>query len=416
MESGTLLGCVPGCCAVTACRDPSHNSRSKEGVAGLLLRLAVRSGREGWHRHAAHLVGTNFQTGSDEATVQLRKYAACVVGDPATPKNRILLLTGCCCRCGGGDLSETGLLARLTAHAADWLHTTIVGVSLDFQTTLVEGIMKVRGANYFLVHTAGEFKQRLENAWGWKVLHVYGSPDTEERRPGGGGSIMRVNSLFPAFKSEEGVQGVVLRPPTGTILQTAPPLCLSARYVDRAGKQYESLRVVKVPPEAVPVSDSHAEGGSAVACTPASFQSNCARKAVVLARLVDDLQSWLVDAWTRLQYPKPPTTDSWMMAWQRALVQPRVWRPPQLPTSHLSCPLLPLDCSTLQQAAGGGDDGSGMAAMPPWMRRQARLAAWQRAAPRCKLAQRLRGLLQLLHWWKSEVAALGDDVMQQELL
>lgn len=127
---------------------------------------------------------------------------------------------------------------------------------------------------------------------GWKVLHVYGSPDTEERRPGGGGSIMRVNSLFPAFKSEEGVQGVVLRPPTGTILQTAPPLCLSARYVDRAGKQYESLRVVKVPPEAVPVSDSHAEGGSAVACTPASFQSNCARKAVVLARLVDALQCW----------------------------------------------------------------------------------------------------------------------------
>ncbi len=34
--------------------------------------------------------------------------------------------------------------------------TPRAGVGLDFQTTLVEGIMKVRGANYFSVHTAGE--------------------------------------------------------------------------------------------------------------------------------------------------------------------------------------------------------------------------------------------------------------------
>lgn len=28
---------------------------------------------------------------------------------------------------------------------------------------------------------------------GWKVVHVYGSPDSEERRLSGGGSIMRVS-------------------------------------------------------------------------------------------------------------------------------------------------------------------------------------------------------------------------------
>jgi hypothetical protein len=60
----------------------------------------------------------------------------------------------------------------------------------------------------------------------------------------------------------------------------------------RAGKQYESLIVVEVPAEAVPVSDSHAEGGCAVACIPAYFQSSGVRKAVVLARLVDALQCW----------------------------------------------------------------------------------------------------------------------------
>jgi len=29
-------------------------------------------------------------------------------------------------------------------------------------------------------------------AAGWRVVHVYGSPDSEERRLSGGGSIMRV--------------------------------------------------------------------------------------------------------------------------------------------------------------------------------------------------------------------------------
>ncbi|KAI3434996.1 hypothetical protein D9Q98_003048 [Chlorella vulgaris] len=433
--------------------------------------------------------GTNFQAGLDEATAQLRKHADCIDGDPATTENRMIVLTDAEANCG--DLSETGLLARLKANAADRLHTTIVGVGLDFQTTLVEGIMKVRGANYFSVHTAGEFKKRLDDAFdflvaplvfdlelrvdpaslaphqpdnkdpasappaapearpqdssagtsnagsagvgGWKVLHVYGSPDSEERRLSGGGSIMRVNTLFPAAKSEEGIKGGVvllrMRPPPGTTLHTAPPLRLSARYVDRAGKQYESLRVVEVPPEAVPVSDSHAEGGSAVACTPAYFQSSGVRKAVVLARLVDALQCWLVDEWTRLQHPKPPSADSWdagvaagLGAAQGVAAAPAPNIPPQLaprPPLHLRAgwPLLPPDSSTLQQTAAGSGDGPGMAALPTWMRRQARLAGWERGSMPLQVgAEAKAALLQLLHWLKSEVAALGDDVMQQEVM
>lgn len=119
---------------------------------------------------------------------------------------------------------------------------------------------------------------------GWRVQHVYGSPDSKERRLSGGGSIMRVrlpawpdehqsraaalhmstqavsgwsgvgsnhlgpalasaalqvHTLFPAAKSEEGIKGgvVLLRmlPPPGCTLATAPPLKLSARYTDRWG-------------------------------------------------------------------------------------------------------------------------------------------------------------------------------------
>ncbi|KAI3434988.1 hypothetical protein D9Q98_003040 [Chlorella vulgaris] len=79
-----------------------------------------RSGREGWHRHAAHCGRHKFRLGRrgdcPAATVQC---AACVVGDPATTENRILLLTDA----RAGDLCDTGLLARLTAHAAAGLQT-----------------------------------------------------------------------------------------------------------------------------------------------------------------------------------------------------------------------------------------------------------------------------------------------------
>ena len=52
--------------------------------------------------------------------------------------------------------------ATATKHAhvqsntlAHGIHTTLVGVGLDFNTDLVERISKVRGANYFSVHSPG---------------------------------------------------------------------------------------------------------------------------------------------------------------------------------------------------------------------------------------------------------------------
>ena len=42
-------------------------------------------------------------------------------------------------------------------------------MGLDFNTELVEAISKVRGANYFSVHSPGEFKKRLVEQFDYAV-------------------------------------------------------------------------------------------------------------------------------------------------------------------------------------------------------------------------------------------------------
>ena len=43
------------------------------------------------------------------------------------------------------------------------------GVGLDFNTELVESIAKVKGANYFAVHSPGEFRRRLVDEFDYAV-------------------------------------------------------------------------------------------------------------------------------------------------------------------------------------------------------------------------------------------------------
>ena len=42
-------------------------------------------------------------------------------------------------------------------------------MGLDFNTELVEAISKVRGANYYSVHSPGEFKRRLVDDFDFAV-------------------------------------------------------------------------------------------------------------------------------------------------------------------------------------------------------------------------------------------------------
>ncbi|EFN56223.1 hypothetical protein CHLNCDRAFT_35166 [Chlorella variabilis] len=111
--------------------------------------------------------GTNFQAGIDAGGAQLTGCAACMEANASLVENRVVFLTDA--QPNAGDDSEQGLLARIKALSADGIYTTIIGVGLDFNTQLVESIGKVRGSNYFSVHTPGEFRRRLVDEFDYAV-------------------------------------------------------------------------------------------------------------------------------------------------------------------------------------------------------------------------------------------------------
>ena len=48
-------------------------------------------------------------------------------------------------------------------------YATFIGIGVDFNSELVESISKIRGANYYSVHSAEEFKKRLDDEFEFMV-------------------------------------------------------------------------------------------------------------------------------------------------------------------------------------------------------------------------------------------------------
>jgi Ca-activated chloride channel family protein len=167
-----------------------------------------------------------------------------------------------------------------------------VGIGVDFNTELVEALTKVRGANYFSVHSSEEFKRHLDEEFdfmvtpmvfdldlkldsdAYEIAAVYGSPDSDAAS----GRLMHVNTLFPS-KSEGGETrgGVVLLKlrPTGR----SGDLRLRASYVDREGRPGHSDAAVRFD-----------------ASSREQYANTGIRKAVLLARYYDLMQGWMTSA------------------------------------------------------------------------------------------------------------------------
>ncbi|MEE8423992.1 MAG: VWA domain-containing protein, partial [Thermodesulfobacteriota bacterium] len=204
-------------------------------------------------------------------------------------ENRIIFITDA--MPNQGETSEHGLLGLTEENANRLVHTTFIGVGVDFNTELGEHLTKIRGANYYSVHSAKQFKTRMDDefeymvtplvfnlalqldAQGYEIEKVYGTPEANEAT----GEIMKINTLFPS-KTEEGETkgGLVLL----KLKKTAPVsvLRLKVSYEDRNGNADDDETLIDI--------DAH----------DAEFFDNTGiRKGVLLSRYADLMKNWILD-------------------------------------------------------------------------------------------------------------------------
>ena len=108
--------------------------------------------------------GTNFEAGYRGGT---KLFAEFLDADSEEYENRIIFLTDAMPNIG--SRSEEGLLGMTDGNADDGIYTTFIGIGVDFNTELIEAITKIRGANYYSVHSAKEFKTRMDDEFEYMV-------------------------------------------------------------------------------------------------------------------------------------------------------------------------------------------------------------------------------------------------------
>merc|ERR1712232_1486100 len=139
-------------------------------------------------------------------------------------ESRIIFLTDDMPNIGAVDGDD---MLSMVRHAAEQgIYTSLLGVGLDFNADVVEVMSKAKGAWYGSVKTSEAFIKRLDEEFDYMVtplvfnlrLHlssdaytidrVFGSPESEL----GTGQLMRINTLFPSAKDDQGQTkgGVVL--------------------------------------------------------------------------------------------------------------------------------------------------------------------------------------------------------------
>ncbi len=200
---------------------------------------------------------TNFEDGLEMGADLLTPYCGGARGDY---ENRIIFLTDA--QINTGDTDDRSLLKTTRGLAAKGIYSTFIGIGLDFNTELIEAISKIRGANYFSVHSHVEFKKRLAEEFeflvtpmvfdlvlklhcpGFAIEKVFGSPEANQAT----GEIMRVNTLFPSKSTAEGNRGgiILLRlKPTGD--SRSGEMSLDVTYETREGDPCRSTTTIRFP-------------------------------------------------------------------------------------------------------------------------------------------------------------------------
>jgi Ca-activated chloride channel family protein len=212
-------------------------------------------------------------------------------------ENRIIVLTDA--QTYTGDTSSTGLYRDVERNAENSIYTTFIGIGVDFNTQLIELISKTKGANYYAIHSPGEFREKMEEEFefmvtplvfnlelkfesrGWRIDRVFGNPLADMDS----GRLMTVNTLFPS-KSKGGNTkgGIILLKLRRLTSENDSRIYLRVDYEDRNGRDDSSKSVIQLDD-----------------VEPEYFDNTGIQKAVLLARYAALLQNWMLDERTYLR-------------------------------------------------------------------------------------------------------------------
>ena len=233
--------------------------------------------------------GTNIEAGYTMATKLFEKYQKF---NKSEYENRIILITDA--MPNTGMISDEGLLLYIKDNADKGIFTTFIGVGVDFNTELIEGISDAKGANYYSVHNSKEFKERMGEQFEYMVTPlvfdlnlnlqsddynikmVYGSDSLN----GNKGNLMKINTLFPSKSSEKGEVkgGIVLVKLSKKTEKRNGKIKLEVTYKDRNGKKYKNTQTI----------------GFDENKTEEFYDNSGIRKAIVLTRYVNLLKNWIL--------------------------------------------------------------------------------------------------------------------------
>jgi Ca-activated chloride channel family protein len=203
-------------------------------------------------------------------------------------ENRIIFITDAMPNMG--ELKKDRLFGMSKSAAKRGIHTTFLGVGVDFNANLVDYVSKVKGANYYSVHSAKEFAKRLDNEFDYMVTplvynlklaldskdfeidSVYGVPNAKKATS----ELISINTLFASSSSDDGNKGGVILVKLKKI-HNGKKLSLKVSYKDKHNKSYSNKKDIEFD-------------------IKSGYEGSAIQKAIVLSRYVTLMQNWILDA------------------------------------------------------------------------------------------------------------------------
>jgi Ca-activated chloride channel family protein len=238
---------------------------------------------------------TNLSAGMNMGLTQFKNFLEV---DSYEYENRIIILTDA--QPNTGQLSINDLGDIMYDNAESRIYTTFIGIGVDFNSELIELISKVKGANYYSVHSPREFRERVDDEFdymvtpmvfnvvlefqsrGWRIDKVFGSPEADEST----GRLMKINTLFPS-RSEGGENkgGIVILKLRRISSSNDGEIYLRTTYEDRDGRVDGDEKVIYLE-----------------STSPEYFDNSGIRKGILLTRYAALLKNWIIDERDHYQY------------------------------------------------------------------------------------------------------------------